>query len=49
MDFEFNLDPMVWVGLATAALAALLAFWTRFIPIWYAGSAIDTDIPSDEA
>ncbi|MBD5264085.1 MAG: glycosyltransferase [Bacteroides sp.] len=49
MDFEFNLDPMVWVGLATAALAALLAFWTRFIPIWYAGSAIDTDIPADEA
>ncbi len=39
---------MVWVGLATAALAALLAFWTRFIPIWYAGSAVGNDDLSDD-
>ncbi len=49
MDFEFNLDPLVWIGLATAALAALLAFWTRFIPIWYAGTAVGASEASEES
>ncbi|MDE6770946.1 MAG: glycosyltransferase, partial [Muribaculaceae bacterium] len=42
MNFDINIDPLVWICLAVAALASLLAFWTRFIPIWYAGSAVDT-------
>ncbi len=43
MYFDINIDPLVWICLAVAALASLLAFWTRFIPIWYAGSAVGTD------
>ncbi len=51
MNFDLYLDPLVWISIAVAALAALIAFWTRFIPIWYAGSAIDIaplDDPEDE-
>lgn len=47
MNFDVNIDPLVWICLAVAALASLLAFWTRFIPIWYAGSAVDTDSYDD--
>lgn len=47
MNFDINLDPLFWICLAVAALTALLAFWTRFIPIWCAGSAVD--ITSDES
>lgn len=40
MNLDINIDPLVWICLAVVALAALIAFWTRFIPIWYAGSAV---------
>lgn len=46
MNFDITINPIVWIGLAVTVLAALLALWTRFVPIWYAGSAVD--VSSDE-
>lgn len=43
MNLNIFLDPIVWIALAVASLAALLALWGRFIPIWAAGSAAGSD------
>ena len=53
MNFDLSIDPWVWICLAVAAIAAILALWTRFVPIWLAGSAVKEeydafDSPSGE-
>lgn len=47
MNFDIIINPIVWIALAVTVLAALLALWARFVPVWYAGSAVDTSSEED--
>lgn len=40
---DIIIDKAVWICLAVAVLAAAATFWSRFLPVWLAGSAVKYD------